>query len=62
MTPEGYAVVHDHSGFFSLRYYPDVNRESVYMQVTMSRSYDDIMRALLQDREMRGIGKEYWIS
>ena len=62
MTPQGYAIVLDSTGHFVLRYYPDVNRSGVYMEVSRSFNYDGIMRALLQDREMRGMDKEYWIS
>jgi hypothetical protein len=62
MLPNGYAIVLDHSGQFVLRYYQDVNIESMFMVVTMSYNYDDIMRELLRHREMYGMGKEYWIS
>jgi hypothetical protein len=62
MLPNGYAIVLDHSGQFVLRYYQDVNIESMFMVVTMSYNYDDIMRELLKHREMYGMGKEYWIS
>lgn len=61
MTPEGYAIVLE-NGHFVLRYYPDVNRETVYAVVATSFNYDGIMKSLLMDREMRGMGKEYWIS
>ncbi len=62
MLPNGYAIVLDHSGQFVLRYYQDVNIESMWMMVAMSYNYDDIMRELLRHREMVGMGKEYWIS
>lgn len=62
MTPEGYAILLDDAGHFVLRYFPDVNHEGIYMEVARSFTYDGIMKSLLQDREMRGMGKEYWIS
>jgi len=62
MLPNGYAIVLDHTGQFVLRYYQDVNIESMWMIVAMSYNYDDIMRELLKHREMYGMGKEYWIS
>lgn len=62
MLPNGYAIVLDHTGQFVLKYYQDVNIESMFTVVTMSYNYDDIMRSLLRHREMVGMGKEYWIS
>ena len=62
MLPNGYAIVLDNSGQFILRYYQDVNIESVWTPIAMSFNYDDIMRELLKHREMFGTGKEYWIS
>jgi hypothetical protein len=62
MNPQGYAIVLDHLERFVLRYYQDVNIESVFVEVTMSYSYDEIMRKLISHREMVGMGKEYWIS
>jgi hypothetical protein len=62
MDPQGYAIVLDHTGQFVLRYYQDVNIESVFVEVTMSYSYDEIMRKLIDHREHVGMGKEYWIS
>lgn len=62
MLPNGYAIVLDHSGQFVLRYYQDVNIESIFVVITMSYSYDDIMRELIKHRELMGMGKEYWIS
>ena len=62
MNPQGYAIVLDHLERFVLRYYRDVNNESMFVEVTMSYSYDEIMRKLIDHREMVGMGKEYWIS
>lgn len=62
MLPNGYAIVLDPSGQFVLRYYQDVNIESMWVPVAMSYSYDDIMRELIKHRELMGMGKEYWIS
>lgn len=62
MTPEGYAIVLDVAGNFVLRYYPNVNKENDFIEIASSFNYDGIVRALLIDREMRGMGKEYWIS
>lgn len=63
MTPEGYAILlHDDGIHFVLRYYPDCNATGIYIQVAQSYNYDGIMKALLQDRVMRGMDKEYWIS
>ena len=62
MLPNGYAIVLDPSGQFVLRYYQDVNIESIFVVITMSYSYDDIMRELIKHRELMGMGKEYWIS
>jgi hypothetical protein len=62
MDPQGYAIVLDHLERFVLRYYRDVNNESMFVEVTMSYSYDEIMRKLIDHREMVGMGKEYWIS
>jgi len=62
MLPNGYAIVLDYSGQFVLRYYQDVNIESVWIPIAMSFNYDDIMRELLKHRGLLGMGKEYWIS
>jgi hypothetical protein len=34
----------------------------MFVEVAMSYSYDEIMRKLINHREMVGMGKEYWIS
>jgi hypothetical protein len=62
MDSQGYAIVLDHGGQFVLRYYQDVNIENIFVVITMSYSYDEIMRKLISHREMVGMGKEYWIS
>ena len=62
MNPQGYAIVLDHLERFVLRYYQNVNNESMFVEVAMSYSYDEIMRKLINHREMVGMGKEYWIS
>jgi hypothetical protein len=62
MNPQGYAIVLDHLERFVLRYYQDVNNESMFVEVAMSYSYDEIMRKLINHRELVGMGKEYWIS
>ena len=62
MNPQGYAIVLDHLERFVLRYYQDVNIESMFVDVAMSYSYDEIMRKLINHREQVGMGKEYWIS
>ncbi len=61
MSPNGYAIVLDPSGQFELRYYQDVT-SGLWTLITVSYSYDDIMRAFLRRREMVGMDKEYWIS
>lgn len=62
MIPNGYAVMLDHAGQFVLKYYHDVNIVGSCYTVSMSYSYDVIMRDLLHHRELQGMGKEYWIS
>jgi hypothetical protein len=62
VSPNGYAIVMHPSGEFELRYYQDVT-SGLWAVITMSYSYDDIMRAFLRHREyIGGMGKEYWIS
>jgi hypothetical protein len=62
MDSRGYAIVVNYYGQFELRFYKDVNNDSVWTSVTMSYSYDEIMRELIKHRELMGMGKEYWIS
>lgn len=62
MSPEGYAILLESNGQFILRFYPDCNKDSVWIEVIRSYNYDAIMRALMSDRTNRGQPKEYWIS
>lgn len=62
MSPEGYAILLESNGQIILRFYPDCNNDSVWIEVIRSYNYDAIMRALMSDRTNRGQPKEYWIS
>lgn len=62
MDPQGYSITLAPDGQFVLSYYHDVNRPEMTVVVRMSYSYDEIMRALLWDRQSREMEREYWIS
>ena len=62
MESNGYAIVMGYYDQFELRYYNDVNDPTVWQVIEVSFSYDVIMRALIKNRALRGMDKEYWIS
>jgi len=62
MRCDGFAIVMDPSGLFSLKYYTDMNQPFTGWVIMSSTDISQVYFALFTERRIRGFEPELWVS